>query len=370
MDLKFLNNCIQKISIEMTNVCNLNCKGCFLTGLKKNESIPFIRSDHFFSLILFKRLIKQLGVFNNFNDIRINLSGGEPFLNPEIFDILKEAKRNRIKLVVFTNGSLLNKNSILKLIKNQTFALMFSIDGTRIEHDYNRGKGNFDRLFKVIEVLELEKKNAFSVFPQLTVNTLISKLNINSFDGIIPLVKKFNFHTIAFSLVQWSDSLIIKKSISEILKRFGSFSERINIIKGINHGLGNLKQREIKVLVNSIKSIKQDLVGKSEMDFCFFPDFSSEIEFERWFSKGVYRIDKCSTIFEQIRIDYNGDVFPACSVPFYKLGNIYNEPLLEILNGKTALHLYKEIKKNGFFYLCQRCCRRSPESITLEEKND
>lgn len=364
MKLKFLDSHLKKITLDINDFCNLQCKVCFLTGLKKRNLSFSNNKNNSFTLALFKRLVEQLKNFDNYSEIKINLSGGEPFLNPEISDILSFAKKNKMKIIIFTNGININQKILLATVRSQPAMMMFSIDGSLKEHDANRGRGSFSKTIKTIkEINYLKKKLSFSM-PKLAINTVINKLNIASFDNVIPLAKKMQCESLYFSLVQWTNHLIIEKSAHEFNKRFGNYNQKAIIMEGINHEFGNLKKDEISQLIRKIRSIKKSL-PQAGLDICFFPDFSVMKEYERWFLKDCYRIDSCTNIFEQLRIDYNGNVFPGCSIPFYKLGNIKDESLSEILNGKKAKMLYRSIKKDGFFYICQRCCRRPAKSITL-----
>lgn len=365
MELKFFNNNLEKITIEATNSCNLNCKTCFLTGIKNKKIKFFDNKSCNFSFKLFKKLTKQLKLFDSYSNITVNLSGGEPFLNPEILDILKYSGENNIRLMIFTNGTYDNKIN-QKLIRNNVFAVMFSIDGNCNDHGKNKGIGSFNKTLENIKYLQIEKRENNSYYPILAINTVISKLNINSFDSVFDLAQRSGCGVLSFSLVQWSNSLFIKKSIEEIRERFGIFEERLKLIKGLNHKFGDLEKRETDKIFNKVNLIKKKASeNKPDIKLLFFPDFNSKKEYEKWFSDECYKINNCSNIFKQIRINHEGNVFPGCSISFYVLGNINKEPLDKILNGKKAKRLLSEVKKNGFFYLCHKCCRRPSDSTSI-----
>jgi len=267
--------------------------------------------------------------------------------------------------MIFTNGTHNDKKIFSELIKNQTSALMFSIDGNSVDHDVNRGNGNFNKTLKSIKKIQMMKENMNFYFPLLAINTVINKLNIGSFDSILFLAEDIKCDVLSFSLTQWSNSSIINKCVNEFHERFGVYEERAKLIEGLDNNLGKFNKKEINKVVKKINLIKRKLSKKSRMSVLFFPDFDSDKEYEKWFSDGCYKINSCSSIFKQIRINHNGDVFPGCSISFYCLGNIKKTPLEEILNGQRAKKLFNEIKNNGLFYVCQRCCRRSPKSISL-----
>lgn len=372
MKLSFLNNYLDSIFIETTRYCNLKCKICHLTGLQEKGLLSgmssFNKKEGHLSYELFKKIINELLKFENYKNIKINLSGGEPFLNPQIFKILEYSQNHKFKVIVFTNGTCFkNEEDFQKIVKISPYMLMFPIDGSSSIHDMIRGSGNFKKVIDTILHLQGIKKNLKLESPKIAVNTVINKLNVQFFDKAIPLARKLGCDTSFFTLVQWSDSLIIDAFIKELSERFGVYKGRAKIIEGIDHKLGILNQKEIKEVIAKINLIKRNLQQNSVPSIFFVPDLIHPDEIKAWFSKGCYKIDHCSNAFSQIRMDFNGDIYPGC-VTSSTLGNINNESLGEILNGEKAKKFSSEIKAHGFFYICQRCCRRSPQSLILKNQ--
>lgn len=88
---------------DVNDDCNLNCKHCRVA--EKNLKEPAL------SLKQAKELLAQLyycGV------TKLNLSGGEPFLRKDIFDILEYARKFD-DIVITTNCTLLNEAKCQKL---------------------------------------------------------------------------------------------------------------------------------------------------------------------------------------------------------------------------------------------------------------
>ena len=110
---------------DVNNRCNLNCKHCRVW--KKNDVTEL-------SLKEAKGLIAQL---HYLGVKQLILSGGEPFLRKDIFDLIEYSKKFK-KLVITTNGTLLNEEH-LDIIKRNKINLIFSIDGaTSDEHNHFR----------------------------------------------------------------------------------------------------------------------------------------------------------------------------------------------------------------------------------------
>jgi uncharacterized radical SAM superfamily Fe-S cluster-containing enzyme len=82
--------------LEITDVCNLNCPVCYASsGTHRTTHRSMEQVERMLDLIVRNELEPDI----------VQLSGGEPTLHPQFFDILDSAKRRPIKhLMVNTNG--------------------------------------------------------------------------------------------------------------------------------------------------------------------------------------------------------------------------------------------------------------------------
>jgi len=96
-----LNSKIKSMELAITYNCNFRCPGCYAADLKE-------------SVLLTKEQI--LTIVKKYKPAHINITGGEPLLHPELFEIIKSIPKNIIVSMV-TNGSLLSFNKINKLIE-------------------------------------------------------------------------------------------------------------------------------------------------------------------------------------------------------------------------------------------------------------
>jgi len=86
--------------------------------------------------------------------------GGEPFLHPKLLDYIKGFKRLEIKVEIFTNGLLVNKDMSDKIIDLELDILNFSIDSTN-DKTYKeiRQGGNLHQVFENLKYLnELKER--------------------------------------------------------------------------------------------------------------------------------------------------------------------------------------------------------------------
>lgn len=107
--------------IEITDKCNLKCLHCFANGKMEN--------NNFITLEQIKEIYKGI---ENLGVIYINISGGEPLINPEFFSIMEYVVKQPYQTTLLTNGILWNETLIKKLgeiDKERRIVVQVSIDG-------------------------------------------------------------------------------------------------------------------------------------------------------------------------------------------------------------------------------------------------
>jgi GTP 3',8-cyclase len=143
------------IRLSITDVCNFKCGYCLPNGyqIDKSDNRTFLAAEEIGRL---SKALSELGVF------KIRLTGGEPTVRKDFFEIVKLIKSNPgiKKTVITTNGYHLDK--LAHKIKDSGLdGINISIDS--LDRNTFRGVTSHDRLpeiLKGIEVLQsLEFKN-------------------------------------------------------------------------------------------------------------------------------------------------------------------------------------------------------------------
>jgi MoaA/NifB/PqqE/SkfB family radical SAM enzyme len=103
-----------------------------------------------------EKLIKRrLEEMISFGIKEFYLSGGEPFLIKNLFDIVKFLKKKEAVVSIATNGFCLNEKIIKKLSKVGVDMLHVSVDGHLPEiHNTFRGGNFFDKIVKNLEIIK------------------------------------------------------------------------------------------------------------------------------------------------------------------------------------------------------------------------
>lgn len=123
--------------------CNLTCKHCYSVSADKD----------------FDGELSTDEVFTVMDDLRafgvpvLILSGGEPLMRPDIFDISRRAKGQGFHLVLSTNGTLISAENIDTISSIGYDYVGISIDGLRDTHDrFRRRVGAFDEALNGIRL--------------------------------------------------------------------------------------------------------------------------------------------------------------------------------------------------------------------------
>jgi len=129
------------IQVEISSYCNAGCIYCPHTAFQKNWQ------NRFLSLEAFRKLVPAFGMAD-----LVYLQGwGEPFLHPQFFEMIQIAKRAGCRVGTTSNGTLLDKESIEKLVEYDLDIIGFSLAGVDEKNDAIR-KGT--RIKKVLECME------------------------------------------------------------------------------------------------------------------------------------------------------------------------------------------------------------------------
>jgi len=144
---------LTSIYFNPTDRCNLRCEHCWINPKFYSSGFKSIKkSDDELDVKEIEQIVKQslkLGLKS------IKLTGGEPFLRSDIYDIINLLKKYKLIINIETNGTLLTKMDINFLKKAKIDHISISLDGvTRTTHESIRGvDGSFERALNAIEML-------------------------------------------------------------------------------------------------------------------------------------------------------------------------------------------------------------------------
>jgi [mycofactocin precursor peptide]-tyrosine decarboxylase / 3-amino-5-[(4-hydroxyphenyl)methyl]-4,4-dimethylpyrrolidin-2-one synthase len=131
------------VHLEVVAACNLSCTHCFAGDLPRRESR--------LSLAEIDRLFAEMASLGSF---RLGLTGGEPLLRRDLFEIIDLAVGHGLAPCVTTNGLLITEDIAREFGRRELVWLNVSLDGaTARTNDQVRGAGTFDAVLDRLAVL-------------------------------------------------------------------------------------------------------------------------------------------------------------------------------------------------------------------------
>lgn len=306
---KVCTNHINKVTFAITNKCNLRCSFCSQDSkVEDDEELSF------------QEIISAIDKIMMFDPVKIVITGGEPMIRKDFFDIIDYIKsKYNVDIQLCTNATLIDSYNIEKL-KGKIDAVDLSLDGYDEESCYkSRGKDIFK---KVVESIELLQGVGIS---RISASMIFGAYNISETDRFVKFCES--------------------KSVIPVKREFMSI------------GRGKLDKKYLK----------------ENLDTMFYPDL-------KYIDKKICA-RTCGTGVTQLFIDHRGDIFPCslldekkykiCSVNEINkilIKKIYRRDLkvYESLDKLSPINNYR-CKNCKFKLFCNNCIANMNSMIKNEE---
>ncbi len=310
------------IYISLSHQCTYNCQMCGVVKILKGYELDI--KD-------VKRVFDEMAGWDW--DFTIVITGGEPFLRNDIFDVFKYAQKTNLKIEVVSNGSLVNQDISEKIMFSGLKNIAISLDGAQEKtHDFIREKGAFKKAIEAIKnLVAAKKRNGFG--PQISVWTTIMKENVGELFNIISLVSDLGVECLVYHpvIVAQED---MQNTSSEA--RFWLNENDVNKLK-----------EQIDKIVNYQKN--NGLVAFLHDPYLWIKHFKGQLTKKEW---------KCNP-FVFVNIGPDGEL-RSCGAAF---GNIKEMPLNACLATPEAARA-RNIMKNCV-KPCLQTCWANPEADSL-----
>ncbi|MCR2043150.1 radical SAM/SPASM domain-containing protein [Anaerosalibacter massiliensis] len=286
---------IPRVIFSITNRCNLNCDYCCVTASldKKLEYEDVLKTED---------VKKAIDKIVTLNPQQIVLSGGEPLIRKDFFDIFYYVKGiYDEKLTLATNATLIRDEDIKTIAKN-VYSIEISLDGFDEKTCAKvRGKGIFNR---VIEVVKLLQENDLE---KISLSMVVGNNNVQYVDKFNELNRKLGTKAVI-------------RNFSKLGRGEYNFEKYLGE-KNIEHYIGD---DDLDIDIMKIKA------------------------------------NSCQAGSSQLFVNYDGNVFlcPLLQYEEFKIGNILdlNDDLMEkILERKLpSFENFEKVKTKNILY-CKNC---------------
>lgn len=304
------------LQFHISDQCNLRCKHCYQENYSSNQ----LKYEEIIDILeQFKEFLLEKNLKGH-----INLTGGEPLVNPDFFKILDYIASNKenYSFAILTNGTLITEKIAEKISKYNPQYVQISIDGDKKTHEKIRGKGTLEKAIQGIQNL-----NQYGVYTSISFTA--HKKNYKSFKKVVNIAKKARANKV------WTDRLIPIGGAKELSKITLNSKETKKIFKTVYKLMKKTKETQITM------SRALQFLETGETPY------------------------KCTAGIRLITVMENGDVVPCRRMPIV-IGNVLKENLKSIYEKSQII---KELKEEKIDDKCSECekaelCRGGLKCLT------
>lgn len=212
---------VKTLYIEVTHACNQHCKHCYLDG-GIHKTVSEMSTDQI------KKILKE---FKDQGGRYIILTGGEPIIRKDIFEILDYIEDLEIPFNFASNSLAMNKQRLEKLSSYKYLDMYFTsiLGATPDKHKAITEKDSFG---KVLEAITFFDKQKIPTYVQVT----LANEYIDDLESIAELLMKFENCTVKFTPIgtfgiKGRDEITPNKHLLVPRERFQYFHDKVTLLQ-------------------------------------------------------------------------------------------------------------------------------------------
>lgn len=329
---------LELVQIEVTGCCNMKCKHCRAAYQPKK----FITLDQAGKIFDFINKTKA-------ENFKLNLSGGEPFMNPKLYEMIKMAKDKGLdEIVITSNASLITDEWLDKLSKLDLkfLCIQVSIDSTdeKSHDEFRNYEGAFKKCDEVLEKIK-EYPNIYS-----SIRMTVTKDTYNQIDEMIDYAISKNCKILG---------------VGSVIP-FGNASDGKLSFKGED------KKKLMNLIIEKRLKYKDkiDIVTEDPLKFLKLME-NNQIKFDFDITQSCI-FGGCTAGISSLNINSDGSVTP-CSMMDEVVFNINDcETVDEMINKYETSEIIKKLFSKKYSGKCGKCglkqicggCRAAAKAYT------
>ena len=192
---------LRQLFLELTLRCNEYCIHC---GRRCGDVCGEELSGEQLKLFL-----KKVAADFDVNDMMLCITGGEPLLREDFFDIMGFAKSLGFRWGMTSNATLIDAEVASGLYRTGMGTISVSIDGLRETHDRLRGlTGAYDRAMSGIEALIKQ-----GGFKHIQVTTTVNHENISELPELFEILKELDIDSWRIGTIEPIGRALVHKEL-------------------------------------------------------------------------------------------------------------------------------------------------------------
>ncbi|MGE5533270.1 MAG: radical SAM protein [Bacillota bacterium] len=247
------------------------------------------------------------------------ITGGQPFLRKDLFEVLDYAAKKGLSTSIITDGRMLDQDAFKRIIKNQT-KISVSIDGAEKTNDAIRGRGAYKAAISAIERVSKEKLLNCLVY---TFANADKTTNANEEDmrHVLDLAKKYDARWVVFhGMIPYSS----EKSCLKV----------------------DLTPAQYEWVCNKLYDLTPEYNGKPCINV-YIPFYARVAkqrgmpDFDNWYNN--FFLGRCF-FGKFMSVAENGEVIPCSYNDAYRVGNVKDKSLGEIWGILQQSEFFNKVK--------------------------
>lgn len=295
-----------RIQVEVTSRCNLSCPMCARTHYLRGTG------EHM-SLDTFRRVLQEFKTARE-----VHLQGwGEPFMHPQIFEMIALANPNRRFVSTNSNITVIDERMARRIFESKLTALRLSLDGiTPKSYEFFRPPAGFDRVIKNLRTLLEIRREIPSQHTAVTVVVVCQQGNVAELPDFVHMISRLGV-----------DELRVQE-----VREFGDLEET---------------RRPTPTDMSHAKEMCQRLSAQygTRLDWSAYTEWAGDI---------------CEFPWRQIYIRSNGKISLCCEKFFTEaeedvFGDVNHQTGRGIWSGQRYRMARRELAGGGFPTACRKC---------------
>jgi len=291
-----------------TFACDSNCVHC--ASAQKSAAPDEMSTEEA------KKIVDRIA---DFGATFFGVTGGQPFLRKDLFEVLDYATEKGLSTSIITDGRLLDEEMFRKIVKNQT-KISVSIDGTEKTNDAIRGKGAYKSAISAIERFSREKLLNCLVY---TFANIGKETNANEDDmlHVLDLARKYDARWVVFhGMIPYSGEKTCLKA--------------------------DLTPTQYEWVCNKLYDLTPLYDGKPSINV-YIPFYARVAkqrgmpDFDNWYNN--FFLGRCF-FGKFMSVAENGEVIPCSYNDAYRVGNVKDKSLGEIWEGMQSSEFFCRVK--------------------------
>lgn len=304
---------------HLTEKCNLRCLHCYQRDVRVGE----LSFDQIAAVIA--EVAVTIETWGETYDIPFSLSynitGGEPYLRKDLFQIIEGIRGRNADAYVLTNGTLVSRDVALRTAESGVKGVQVSLEGPEQVHDAIRGKGSFTKALA-------GARHLVSAGLPLTLNTTLSRINAGYSTDLLQIAKDCGAKRLGFAR-------LVPAGRGESLsgQMIGSES-----LRSLYSQLLSIGSDDVEIVIGDpvASQMQRDLTpGEADSDLA---------------------VSGCAAGVSGLTILSDGTVAPCRRLPI-PIGNIVSDALREIWAASPVLNRLRD--RSAYRGRCGRCERWS-----------